>query len=557
MIYYNLEDSHKGKITFPGNNSVDFHFATDSTFFKEKQIDSGIVLLFGEIWPVPDLKNSEEVNRLMTGKDEPIGLFNLVWVQENKFQIRCDRYQTYPIYYWHSGTGKFLVTNQLGLMVSHLNPEPDLDHFREKIWMGFNEVGTTNWKGIKRLKPGESLLWENGNIFVFNQKEPLWNPNNTRSIPELTDQFETILREQTRESQVTVALTGGMDSRLTYSTMYHLSINRPVFTHGQTSSHDIRIASQLAKRHGLQHITRIWPEKWLIEYGWEQFSAIQSFSPGSNDLSATHLADSYQFQQQIGLILVDSAAGELLRRAAWSNVRKTDSTDEITEKILCHQSSGIPLSVLSATEQDQVRQSVFRWLAMYRTYTGDSRTAADLFYLFHRLLNQDTTTFQVNHIVARMPFLHQTFLDGVLALDPDLKEDGKWVINWMLQNDPGLRWVLLDHAGERKPMIPGRLIKLAVLGPQRLLNKLTGNRKSRYILHYDDWIRFLVDGFWKDRFTRSLIGELTGLTSIESVQPALWNRLLPVLWAMQNRVENRERRYKEVMIEQEGQNPLK
>lgn len=489
-------------------------------------------MIFGEVWPQGKLTDPQKILSLISSPAEPSGLYNLLYADDQSVRIVSDRYRVYPIYIWQNQTD-FIISNNLGILVETVKPEPDFFRIKEKLLLGYPESSSTIWKGITRLGFLESVLISPGKFEIRKNHFRLPEYSLHDREQELYDLLTENLKEQSREPETTFALTGGSDSRLTFSFLIKNKINRRVFTHGQSSSHDVILARMMAKAYQFKSVQKIWKPDWLKENGWKGFDSIQHFSPGSNDLSSSHFVDSYQFQKSQNFILVDSTAAEMLSRVVFPAVTASDSSELVTEKVIRFLAPGSE-GFLNPPERDQIRQSVFGKINQFRSLFSDARTAADLYYLYEKSFNQDTCTFQVHHFVTRMPYLDQRFLDLATGLDPVFKVQARLHNRWIRRNAPGLAWFPLDHAGELKLLVPNLFLKKLVLAPQRAINKLTGQRKHRYILHYDEWISQLSAEWIQKPDSAELISSLFKTSDFNSISPSVWNRVFPVLWALQN-----------------------
>ena len=97
-----------------------------------------------------------------------------------------------------------------------IGPEIDPQAVYDYVYFHMVPAPGTIYPGVRRLLPGEYVVWRNGKVEIGRYWEMRFVENEQRSFPELKDKFLTILRESVREASglgtVGTFLSGGTDS---------------------------------------------------------------------------------------------------------------------------------------------------------------------------------------------------------------------------------------------------------------------------------------------------------------------------------------------------------
>jgi len=195
-----------------------------------------------------------------------------IWDENlNRLWITRDRIGIKPlVYYWD---GKhFTFASEIKALLTDPIISKELDYEALQLYLTFNYIPGpfTIFKGIKKLKSGEYLILQDGNVKI----ESYWEPPNsidedTASLP-FSDQIEIFktklfesLNDAVRSRMIAdvplgAFLSGGIDSSIIVALMA-LNSNKPIktFSIGFKEDHlydETHYAREVAERYGTEHL---------------------------------------------------------------------------------------------------------------------------------------------------------------------------------------------------------------------------------------------------------------------------------------------------------------
>ena len=231
--------------------------------FSGKEINSyGDCLLAGDgqryLYELIEKKAERLVNHLL--KDSFSHEFNYgnvycYFKNENKSILRADSLASLPLYYYFN-EDEFIFSSRLKLLAKFISAVPCEKNILQFIRSGYTTVGTTIFKNIYKLKPGEQLTYCHVNKSIKReQKSTLWTKDNKINVNDqgaLNDglgEVESFFSQSNKESGSQMLMTsGGWDSR----TLLALSCNSiqgrstTSYYHGDTESREFSIVKRLA-----------------------------------------------------------------------------------------------------------------------------------------------------------------------------------------------------------------------------------------------------------------------------------------------------------------------
>lgn len=189
---------------------------------------------------------------------------------EKKLLISRDRMGKKPLYYQESQS-EFICASELpGLACLKKEPwEEDLDSSADYLRHGYYLPGTTAYKKVGEVLPGQYLYWEPGK--VSNQKT-YWNlslkdydGNRDQACLDLERHLvDAVKKRLVADVEVGAFLSGGIDSSLIISILTQkLSVNPKTFTIGfpERSYDERKFAQMVAHHYDTEHYTDVL-QKW-------------------------------------------------------------------------------------------------------------------------------------------------------------------------------------------------------------------------------------------------------------------------------------------------------
>lgn len=187
--------------------------------------------------------------------DSATGSFSSVICNPEKTEVVIcnDPIGVYPLYYLKTEDG-FYISNSIILIGNFTNIEFDETGIIERTTLPeYSELGTrTILKNCKRILPGEWIRFNfEGKRLESKYDNTLFNLELHDNLDKLVDDYWSVFKQELscllkNESEITVALSGGMDSRILLG---GLPENRNIncVSYGPDNSYEIGIAEKLAR----------------------------------------------------------------------------------------------------------------------------------------------------------------------------------------------------------------------------------------------------------------------------------------------------------------------
>ncbi len=204
------------------------------------------------------------LERLWEGSAPPTaGSFNLIlWKEDDReARVRSDGLGFRTLYYWVSRHQDTLVlTSSIRLMrrlVPQLQPDPAA--FTEQLLLSATMAGRTLLRQVQRLEPSTELRLSRNGFSKVHLQRTSWFGNahaglSTRDTAALiTAQAREVTRDWLKGRPVSVALSGGYDSRFLLLLALELEADVQAVTLGDDDWVDARLAKRVAAFYGLRH----------------------------------------------------------------------------------------------------------------------------------------------------------------------------------------------------------------------------------------------------------------------------------------------------------------
>lgn len=149
------------------------------------------------------------------------GMFACALWDEEQQKLFClrDPFGTKPFYYYITSDGQMLYGTMIRQILEQPGFEKELNEDLLQIYLTLTYVPgeDTFFKGLKKLLPGRTLTWQNGEITIRRYWRPEFHPDESRSLEEWADEIHNtlaeILPEVKEEGEYAESfLSGGVDS---------------------------------------------------------------------------------------------------------------------------------------------------------------------------------------------------------------------------------------------------------------------------------------------------------------------------------------------------------
>lgn len=245
-------------------------------------------------------------------------IFALYSKKENQFTLVNDPFGNLALHYSYQKNGFVFSAQMNGIRAVLGNCEWDEQGLNEYIGLGLTLNGRTLYKTIKRLKPASILRVGLSGLTEVEYLKPEYGyePSSNNAFDLIKEAITVSIANRLRNHQrIGAALSGGYDSRITWSIIHHLKSTDSVwaFTHGLDNSRDIQIARRITKQFNINHLVNIFSEDFIRDLPtlWEKFTFLNE---GANPITAAHAISSWELGSQHYQILMDSHGGAHYRR---------------------------------------------------------------------------------------------------------------------------------------------------------------------------------------------------------------------------------------------------
>ena len=153
--------------------------------------------------------------------DHIYGMFSLAILDDEADTLFClrDQFGTKPFYYYQAENGNFLYGTTIREIMQSGDFKKELNEKMLQIYltMTYTTGEETFFKGVKKLLPGRSLTYKNGEIKIERYFKPEFCPDNTKSTEEWADEIHSTLKAvmgevKTTDEYAESFLSGGVDS---------------------------------------------------------------------------------------------------------------------------------------------------------------------------------------------------------------------------------------------------------------------------------------------------------------------------------------------------------
>jgi len=250
------------------NTSVSKYSFDNYSLYTDKHYDNNYII-DGYIIPTQQyfsqynhLKNSDLIKHLIYN-NIPVehaikGIYSVIILNNNNFQLFNDRLGIRK-YFYYINNNNFIISNKIDNIISNINIS--LNNISFPIFSIFHHfLGQyTLFNNIYFSQPAQSFNYTNNNFNINNY----WNfdkliQQNTINISptDFSIKYLSIVKDYINyfnNPNISITITGGMDSRTLLAAILNLNINPHLFTFGNPLSKDVIFSKNIAKTLNLNY----------------------------------------------------------------------------------------------------------------------------------------------------------------------------------------------------------------------------------------------------------------------------------------------------------------
>jgi asparagine synthetase B (glutamine-hydrolysing) len=284
------------------------------------------------------------------------GIFTVVLLKENKFQIFSDRHSI-KRYFIFQNQQEFFISNSLQLISENCT----LDLSNENLALFsltshfFN--GNTLFNNLYSNQPAQLILFSNGILNITSY----WHPKKIFTINSLkynkknyTERWSKIIAsyiEYFKPQNSSLTLTGGNDSRMILSALLNQKHNFHSFTFGNPLSYDGYITKKIIKEAKLHH-NFYFTEEPTQEWFSQNAKKIIQFGQGLINIHRAHRNDAIEKEKKTfntDMVFTGLVGGEYYKEPSYDDV----TIPAILKKLLKTKIKRDALNIISGELQNK------------------------------------------------------------------------------------------------------------------------------------------------------------------------------------------------------------
>ena len=421
------------------------------------------------------------------------GMFAFAIYDENKQQVLLarDRLGIKPLYYVHTDDGSLYFASEIKALIAAGAVKPEInfpalpDYFANRATSG-NE---TLFLGVKRLMPGHTLLWRNGEIKINRYWDISFQKSNeTLSDSQYIEQFSDLFRESVRlrlmaDVPLGMFLSGGIDSSAIAAMMSEM-VREPIKTFSvafaERDANELEYARLVARAFKTDHREIILSPQSFFDLLPQMI--YHEDEPIAHPSSIPLYAVSRLASQHVKVVLTGEGSDELL--AGYDKYRKTiynlslgKMYDRVTPDFLQRRAARV---IGSLKASSPIRQKLARTFLCIKPDIGN--IYFDNFSVFSRESQRGLFTRDArSHIGEGNPYRASmetiSGSDAESMLDQLLAADMKTYLHELLMKQDQMS--MAASIESRVPFLDHKLVEFAARLPERM--KLRGIT-TKYIL---------------------------------------------------------------------------
>ncbi len=376
--------------------------------------------------------------------------------ESKKLLIVNDIFGNFALHYHKFGQGVIFSTNISAIRKIIENIKLDHHSLLEYLGISQNMNGKTLFEQVNRLRPAVYLDIGSTDFIERQYYEPEYLTNKGKTDRTLLpNQFATSVKNRLQNRSVLAALTGGFDTRATWSIIHSLGKSKYISaaTHGMPACRDILISKKISKIMGAKHFIFYYDED-FIKHLPKFWLKLVELGEGSIPLSSAHALAYWEYCSQYGKIMVDSHGGALYRRQYMKYAQRyLTPGPQFVEKFLhIIRSPLLKFNLLNNNISQEIRSICKASILEYFEsidHISNIGAKIDLFYV-HQISAfkySVAANVQQNYIGVHHPFLNPQLFNMIQKI-PESFHHQNWLHKKIIESYyPRLKYIQLDNMG--------------------------------------------------------------------------------------------------------------
>ncbi len=406
------------------------------------------------------------------------GAFQLAMMSDAECWLATDPFGTFALHYF-SSQSKFIFSTQ-GSALSTALEQKGLDEqgILQYIGLGQTLRGRTLFSHINRLGAGTLLHAFANGLTRERYYAPRYQAEvagSSVTLERIRSAFETSVIQRSQYPNATAALTGGFDSRATWSILLKHNIPMVAHAHGLPNCSDLIISSRIAKAQNIQQDNILFDEHFLQQVP-DHWSEIVRLSEGAISMAHAPTLMAWKGLSKRHSVLLDSYGGTFYRRQRMKVAeRMIDPNKDLVPQLLNYERSPLLNSNLLSEEFSQTAdKEIERALREYYNSISDTSLLGNKLDRYHfeevdTMRDALMANAQMNFIGLAHPFMTLRAIELAATLPLRLRKNDAAHKNIVHNEFVKLERFPMDNVGFVTPYRGFSTLRYGAMAVERLL----------------------------------------------------------------------------------------
>ncbi|MCB9258259.1 MAG: hypothetical protein H6612_02815 [Ignavibacteriales bacterium] len=469
------------------------------------------------------------------------GHFVIIQFSSEKIAFQSDALGMRDLYYYVDGQNILFSTRTDLLVLIKKNNKLNISNFASNWMLNFQLNFNSIFDDIDRIGPGGFLTFANGELEKHNL---LWEPNiNAKNLScTFEDELKRFILFPLETNKMSLALSGGLDSRLLFSILNSQELEWTAHSFGEKLHPDVELANKIAENFNIR-INNYSFDINLIEDAISKLDAFFSQSPPI--IPAYEVLNIYLNREVYNQnkIIIDGCCGEIFRRQYLLGlaVKGKNELINFNSTELFKYFTGFKVDIFKDEVNYEMQNFCLKDIStikniMPKVTEENINDWLDLFSIIYKIPNifSPLQAFADSISVDYIPFVQKDILELNFGISVNQRKNGKLFKEIIKRNSKELSNFPLVKNNVKYPFYFGSIAQRFVLKINNKFGKIYNSRIDQQLLfllkdyiydqinsndfnnfeYYDKQkIKYLVDQFYNGNF--SLAFKLNWFLSFE------------------------------------------
>lgn len=408
--------------------------------------------------------------------------------QKGECLVIIDRYGVYNLLYTTHGE-KLVISDNMGELLAEL-PKASINRRSLLEFLNFGYVmGTkTHIEGVYQFKPA-AVHTINSSLHIT--ENPYWHfvtqedgaSSRALTKEELRTLFnQNVLATLQLGEKISLPLTGGMDSRVTFSACFPEKERLHCYTHGIEGCLDIEIARKIAALVGVPHDVYAVNKEWIKNIPQIAERHAEALDGRINAILSAHLENSLANEENKGEVFLTGIGGEMLRWYYTHEGFLGLTTHEEVAATLCERvQRTASFDVYTDYDSTEIKQLLDSSMleTIKDTTIKDPCRLVEYYYIHNTVFNFDSPQVRMvgRHFKIFNPYLNARIMESIPFFDEEDKKNRGLHKYMISRNNPQI--ASIPTSQDEVDRIREEIARMRKAGFKQPLYKQAANKLTR------------------------------------------------------------------------------